>query len=160
MIRYRLLEGPVGNTAADTCIVGIVGRNLIRRRAAANDTIGEHLARLYTPVELLIHDLFVHRDLDYAHAPQIFLYSQLPIHAPYPTFGRDEGLLPVAERVSKLGVGPASAFTSEIPQYRRMIERVFARTGWDPQHFFGYRFKMRYPPIPSLAILRYALPQR
>ncbi|MCP4246032.1 MAG: hypothetical protein GY778_03190 [bacterium] len=160
IIRYELAEGPVGNTAAATCIIGIVGRRFVRRYSAENDTIGEHLARLYTPVELLIHDLFVHKDLSYAFSPELFLYSQLPSGPAFPTAGRDRGLLPVAERVIDLGGGPPDVVTPELPRYPHMIRSVFDRLKWDATDFRGFRVKMRYPPIPTLAILRYDLPER
>jgi hypothetical protein len=158
LMRYQLLEGPVGNTAAATCIVGILGRRFVRRTRAENDTIGEHGARLYTPTELALHDLFVHRDLTYALTPEIYLYSQLPSMPSYPACGRDKGVLPLWEKVQSLGNSPPDALTPELPQYRHMIQRVFERAGWNANDFFGFRFRMRYPPIPTLAILRYELP--
>ena len=47
--------------------------------------------------------------------------------------------------------------TVEIPQYKSMIEAVHDRLGWEAGRFHGFRFKMRYPPIPALAVLRYDL---
>lgn len=156
--RYELVEGPVGNTAAATCIIGLYGRNFVRRTRAKDDTIGEHYARLYTPVEVLIHDLFVHRDLTYALSPQILLYSQLPSGPMYPAAGRERGLLDVSEPVIALGGCPPDTLTTEIPQYGRMIRSVIDRMGWNLQEFHGFRFRLRYPPIPTLAVWRYQLP--
>jgi hypothetical protein len=158
MMRYELVEGPVGKTAAATCVIGIVGRSFVRRTRIANDTLGEHGARLYTPVELLIHDLFVHRELEYALSPEVALYSQMPGGPVYPTSGRDRGLLPVRERVQERGGCPPDLVTPELPRYRQMTQTVFERAGWDADDFYGFRFRMRYPPIPALAILRYELP--
>jgi len=158
-LRYELVEGPIGNTAATSCVVGIFGRRFVRRVAAPNDTIGEHVARLYTPVEMLIHDLFVHKDLTYALAPAPFLYSQLPSHAPFPTGGRENGLLPLWEEVHNLGRGRAAVLTPELHQYQGMIQSVFDRLNWKHQDFHVFRLRMRYPPIPTLAILRYNLAQ-
>jgi hypothetical protein len=156
MIRYELLEGPVGNTAAATCILGIYGRSFVRRTRAENDTLGEHAARLYTPVEVLVHDLFVHRDLSHALSPDIFLYSQMPGGPVYPASGRDRGLLPLYQRAQPLG-HPPDLVTPELPTYPRMIHTVFDRLGWDPGDFFAFRLRLRYPPIPSLAVFRYPL---
>lgn len=157
-VRYELVEGPIGKTAAATCIVGIFGRRFVRRTAAEGDTIGEHVARLYTPVELLIHDLFVHKDLTYAFSPDVFLYSQLPSHPTFPHGGRDRGLLPIHEEVKALGKGSTATLTPELPQYHGMIESVFGRLAWNPADFHVFRFEMRYPPIPTLAVLHYTLP--
>ncbi len=158
-VRYELVEGPIGNTAAATCIVGIFGRRFARRIVAPNDTMGEHVARLYTPVELLIHDLFVHKELMYAFSPRAFLYSLLPSHPPYPCGGRERGRLPLGEEVQSLGRGSSAVLTPELPQYHGMIESVFGRLEWKPQDFHVFRFQMRFPPIPTLAVLRYDLPK-
>lgn len=160
VMRYRLVEGPIGNTAATTCIMGIFGRNFVRRHKIPGDELGEHVTRLYTPAECLIHDLFVHRDLAYALEPTIHLYSQLPIDMPYPTEDRNAGMLPLWERIQSLGAKPPLAVTPEFPKYRAMIDSVFDRAGWKAGEFHGFRFMMKYPPMPAVAAFRYPLEDR
>jgi hypothetical protein len=160
LMRYRLVEGPIGNTAATTCIMGILGKGFVRRIQGPGDSLGEHITRLYTPAECLIHDLFVHRDLAYALSPTIHLYSQLPIDMPYPTEDRNGGTLPLWERIQFLGAEPPVVLTPEYPKYRTMIQSVFDRAGWDAKDFHGFRFTMKYPPIPAVAVFRYPLPER
>jgi hypothetical protein len=157
--RYELAEGPVGSTATTTCVVGLYGRSFARRFRAPNDTLGEHFARLYTPVETLIHDLFVHKDLSYALEPEIFLYSQLPGGPVFPSASRDQGLIAVHDPIIQLGSGPPDVVTPEIPRYPQMVRSVFDRLGWDPTEFHGFRFRVHYPPIPTMAVWRYELPE-
>jgi len=157
MLRFEIKEGPVGNTAATTCIVGLLGKAFITRYRYGTNTLGEHIARLSTPVEIMIHDLFVHEELDYAFSPNISLYSTLPSAPPYPTAGRDQGLLPVQEKVIDLGQGLSGVMTPEMPEYKQMVQSVYTRLGWKASKFHCFRFKMRYPHIPSLAVLRYDL---
>ncbi len=158
LVRYQLVEGPIGNTAAATCVIGILGRRFVRRTRVDNDTIGEHNVRLYTPVEHVVHDLFVHKDLDHALNPAAYLYSQLPNLPSYPDGGRTQGLLPLPENVQRLGFGPPDIVLPELPQYRRMTDSVVRQAGWDLKDFHGFRLRMRFPPIPTLAVLRYELP--
>jgi hypothetical protein len=160
MLRFEIMDGPLGNTAASTCIVGLFGRAFITRYRYDTNVLGEHIARLSTPSEYLIHDLFVHEDLAYAFSPRISLYNQLPSAPEYPVSGRDQGLLPAEEKVVELGKGPSGLMTVEIPEYRSMVEGVYDRLGWEAGRFHGFRFKMRYPPIPALAVLRYDLTER
>jgi hypothetical protein len=101
----------------------------------------------------------VHDDLDYAFSPSISMYSLLPSAPEYPEAGRDQGLLPVAEKVTELGRGLNGVLTTEIPAYKQMIQAVHDQLGWKAGAFHGFRFKMRYPPIPALAVLRYDLPE-
>ncbi len=157
LIRYELSEGPVGNTAALSCMIGLHGRAFVRRTRAENDTLGEHAARLYTPVETLIHDFFIHEELEYAMNPSVHLYSMMPGGPAYPTSGRDAGKLPLADTVNEIG-NPTEAITPSIPHYRRMLGSVIDRLGWDAKRFRGFRLTMRYPPIPAIAIFRYELP--
>ena len=156
--RYELSEGPVGSTATTTCVIGLFGRNFVPRYRAPNDTRGEHFARLYTPVETLIHDLFVHKDLSYALTPQILLYSQMPGGPVFPSSSRDRGILNVQDPIINLGNGPADVVTPEFPPYAKMIRSVFAQLDWTPGDFRGFRFRLRYPPIPTMAVWRYELP--
>ncbi|MCA9297323.1 MAG: hypothetical protein KC983_12420, partial [Phycisphaerales bacterium] len=115
------------------------------------------IARLYTPAELLIHDLFVHPDLKNAMNPDVHLYGQLPISPVYPIGGRSAGELPLHQQVQPLGSGTAGAVAPELRSYRTMIESVFNRAGWNARDFSGFRFRLKYPPIPTVAVLRYPL---
>ncbi len=157
-VRYQLLDGPIGQTAATTCFIGILGKRFVRRTSTVGDTIGEHNVRLYTPVEHVVHDLLVHKDLEHALQPEAFLYSQLPNLPAYPDGGREQGRLPLPESVQDLGFGPPDLILPELPRYRRMTESLTSRAGWNLNDFHGFRLSMRFPPIPTLAVLRYPLP--
>ena len=43
---------------------------------------------------------------------------------------------------------------------RALIASVCDRLGWKLEEFRGYRVVMSYPPIPTVLILRYPLPER
>lgn len=156
-LRFELSDGPIGNTAATTCIIGLLGRRFVRRTAITGNVLGEHIARLYTPAELLIHDMYVHSDLQNAMDPEIHLYGQLPISPKYPGGGREASKLPHHQDVQSLGSSTAGAVAPELHWYRKMIESVFERAKWDAREFRGFRFRLKYPPIPSVAVFRYPL---
>lgn len=156
-LRYELVEESVGSAATTTCIIGLYGRNFFPRYRAENDTRGEHFVRLYTPVETLIHDLFVHQELTYALSPDLALYSQMPGGPAYPTAGPEHGRLAVYDPVIDLGAGPPDVVTPEYPSYPQLVRAVFKRMSWNPTDFHGYRFRLRYPPIPTVALWRYEL---
>jgi hypothetical protein len=155
--RYELKEGQIGNTAATTCIVGLYGRNFASRYREPNDTRGEHFARLYTPVETVFHDLFVHKALHYALAPELLLYSQMPGGPVFPPINPERGRLEVHDPIIDLGGSPPDLVTPEFPRYPEMVRAVFERLGWNPKDFRGFRFRLRFPPIPTLAVWRYEL---
>ena len=157
LLRYELMDGPIGNTAVTTSVVGVYGRKFVRRCQVEGDKIGEHTARLNTPVELLIHELYVHESLEHALNPSVMLYSQLPSQPTYPLGGRDSYVLPFGEQIQKLGNNPPDMLQPELPEYPRKLRAMFESLGWDANQFFGFRFKMKYPPMPAVAVMRYDL---
>ncbi len=159
-VRFELPEGPVGATHALTIFTGWIHRNVGTRYRTADDVLGEHFTVLTTPTELTIQDLYVHRDLDYARAPQVCLYGQLPGAGAYPNGPRDGGLLPMSETIQDLSGLPPHPGTPEWRYYQDVVERVIGRLGHKLEDFYGLRIQLRYPPIPSMLLYRYELPER
>ena len=158
-VRCEIAEGPVGNTGAATCMTGWFTRAAVSRWRSPNDRYGEHFVSMTTPVETIFHDLFVHRSMTFALDPTIHVYSQLPGGPVYPADGRTQGLLPIADPVVRLG-GPPDLTTPDYAPFPRLVESVMKRMEWNIADFVGFRFRLRYPPIPALAVLRYELPER
>ena len=159
-VLYELVEGAVGNTGAVTCATGWLCREFATRYRSADDTHGAHFIRLDTPAELLIQDLFVHRDLAFAMAPEVELYSVLSDASITPVMARTGTQIPFCESVTELGWGSAMVATPDVPRYVQLVEAVFDRAGWTDTDFCAFRFKMRYPPISTVAVLRYELAER
>jgi hypothetical protein len=154
---FMISPGPVGNTAAATVILGWIDpASAPIHGDVANDT-GEHGSRISTPVECFVHDLYVHESLAFAHDVRGFIFGQLPGGPRYPHGATDDTALPVGAEIGDLGVGPPSMLTPEVPRYEQMIRYALERVGKSPEEFRGFRMKLRYPPIPSLCILRHPL---
>jgi hypothetical protein len=66
----------------------------------------------------------------------------------------------MSTELQELGSSPPVVATPHIAEYPRIVESVYDRLGWSAEDFTGYRFVMRYPPIPTLLVLRYDLPER
>lgn len=154
---FELVEGPVGNTGALTCVFGAIQRRIPYFRTPANEW-GEHSAMCDIPAELLILDVFFHERFTFAR-PKAYLYSELGAHVPYPARGRDRYRLPLSEPLQDLGMGPLPLTTPEVPRYNQMLSAAFDRMGWDPARFFGFRMKIAYPACPTALVLRYPLPE-
>lgn len=157
---YELVEGPVGNTGAITCAAGLIQRNVPALAEQSEEPEwGEHSATCDTPAELMIVDLFIHEQFDYAIPPEVKLRSLLP-----PAFLRNHPNnhmhLPLNEQLKDLGAGPFPLPTPEVPRYNEMVRAMFERTGWDADSFRGFRMKIAYPPCPTALVLRYQLPVR
>ncbi len=159
MLRHEIVEGPVGNTAGVTCIDGWINHRFSSRYDDENKALSGHSASLTTPAELLILDVFIRRDLGISVSREPLLCSELPGGPDYTPADPGCALLPIHERVQELG-SPPLLITPEIPQYNQMVHAVLGRLGQDAKDFLGYRLKMRYPPIPTLATICVELPKR
>jgi hypothetical protein len=159
-MRYDLARGPVGNTARMNWIFGWHGHRFACMDRDERNTFGEHATRVFVPVETLLCDLFVHRDLRFAMTPRVALHGQIAGGMPYPASGRDRDRIPFTESIQEIGGRSPVVATPLVPRYPEMVGRVLERLGWRPGDFRGFRFQMKYPPLPSVAVLRYDLPER
>ncbi|HLO42000.1 MAG TPA: hypothetical protein VK176_13320, partial [Phycisphaerales bacterium] len=155
---FELVEGPVGNTGALTCVIGAIQRRIPYFRSATNE-FGEHTAICDLPAELLLMDVYFHQRFEFARHPERCLYSEMGAYIPYPGRGRHRHKLPLHEPLLELGNDPLPVVTPEVPRYNQMVRTVFERLGWNPSEFFGVRMKIAYPACPTAVVLRYKLPE-
>ncbi len=158
---YELCEGPVGHTAASNCIFGWLARNVgSAYREGDEYEVAELMVQLNTPVEILVHDFLVHRELPFRGAPELHLYSLMHGPVPFPLWKQEHHRIPCAETLEELGEGPPLMPTPHVPRHRELVQTACAGAGWDLADFRGYRLVMRYPPIPTMPVLSYPLAKR
>lgn len=155
---FELVEGPVGNTGALTCVVGTIQRNIPARRTPENEW-GEHTAKVDTPAELLIVDMYFHKDFAFAIPPEVGLFSELGDSITSPSQLRDRRRLPLNERLQDLGEDPLPLATPEVARYGQMVRTMFERTGWSPKDFHAFRMRVPFPAYPTALVFRYRLPE-
>jgi hypothetical protein len=156
---YELAEGPIGNTGAVSCTIGSLTRRIASTYRDEHNKWGEASVALTIPTEWLIFDMYLHEDMPRSSDPKIHLFSQIGTGPGAPLSGRDSYPLPVPEPVQDLGQPPVAA-TPHLPRYSELVASLFEHAEWDPAAFHGYRFVMRYPPIGSLAVMRFELLER
>ncbi|MFZ4573886.1 MAG: hypothetical protein ACOYN0_05775 [Phycisphaerales bacterium] len=157
--RSYLLEGnEVGNTASADVFLGWVDRNFADEVEAYPGECGEHGAVISTPAAELVHDLYVHRKLDFKVHPEASVYSQLPGGPQYPSHGPNYALsLPVPQEVHDLGIGLPDGSIGTIGRYREMVSAAVKQIGHELDDFRAFRYKLRHPPVPSLSVMRHTL---
>lgn len=153
-VQYELPQGPVGNSEACTCIFGHVARRVGPVFADREDEYIEIGSNLITPAEYLLFDLLVHRDFEWAHNPEMIVYSRMDGGALHRLSRRTRNELPMTEPVHDLGWGATSLATSLMPRYSKLTQYAFDRMGWDSNDFRAFRFKVSYPPIPTAPLFR------
>jgi hypothetical protein len=156
--RYVLPAGPVGNASALSCVFGAINRSALPGHRDDVDHVQRLGCALVTPVELLQLDLIVSERLPWARNPEVVLYSQLD-GSSSSLDEQDDQRLPLLETVHELGRGTSTMASPDVPGYSDMLQLAFERTGWAGETFRGYRFVMRYPPIPTTVAFVSPLPE-
>jgi hypothetical protein len=152
----ELAPGRVGNTGAVTFFTGEISRNSATRYRDAENTFNEFSARIQTPTEVLVFDVYVCDSMFGPIEPKSALYSALVSPS-----SRDEGdRLPIVTQVTHLGRGLDVIFTPDVPRYVDLTQYVFDRLGWDEARFDVYRVRMEYPPMPTVLTIAHPLPDQ
>ena len=159
-LQYELPPGPVGNTAAFTCIYGEIVRQVGPTFGEDLDEFMELGCNLVLPVRQLVYDLLVHRDLAWAMSPQLVIYSRMDGDLMHDTERRERNELEIPARLDDLGFGAGAIATTAIPHYSNLIRQVVDRLGHDVNDFRTLRLTLTYPFIPSAALMRSPLPLR
>jgi hypothetical protein len=155
--RYEIDAGPIGNSGACTCLTGWSNLESASRYRSASDQVGEHFVTLSTPVEVLYLELWVHKSLSFAMQPKLSVYSQLPGGAIYPRDGKQAGRIEIPAEVTQIG---DDLNTEDYPRHKELVQTTLRAVGGQIGDFVGFRVRMPYPPIPTVAVLGYELPSR
>ena len=107
--------------------------------------------------DLLVHDVWIHRSLTFAMNPKVRVYSRLPSGPRYPFEGREAGLIPVPDTVIDLGFGAATSSMAEFPRCSELLQYAMDQRGWNSNDFRGFRFRLKYPPIPTFVVFQHPL---
>ena len=157
----QAMAGPVGNSGLFTCLTGLHMKSLLPRWwEASSRQDAEFGVMLKTPSEALLFDLFVHQSLTPALNPAIISYAAMAGDPLGVSDGPNRRMLPLADRLIDLGANPPDLTTLEMPAYPQMMEWVFRRIGHDASEFRGFRFRQRYPLIPTKVAYFYKFPEK
>jgi len=150
---FVLREGPVGNEGAIDCFWGESMRGAATRYADHPGDIGEFGAAITTPVERLVSDIIVHRDLEFALKPELLVFGHIFAHG-RPTGDRDDpSLLPIHQSTVELPGSPPLMSTPLVPRYSLLVQKAYDRMGWRGEDFRATRLVMEYPPLGASVIL-------
>lgn len=155
--RYMLDAGPVGFAASADVFSGWVNFATAPMDESAPGERGEHGINLCTPAEELVFDLLIHRELEFAMDVSAQVYSQFPGGPQYPDAGSEHSTMPVPTDVLDLGMTVPDAPSALVPRYGEFLERVAARMGRSLGDFRAFRYRLKYPPIPAMALLSHPL---
>jgi hypothetical protein len=151
-----LPDGQVGNRAAFDCYFGYAYRG-ISSRPSPDNLYGSAASSITLPVESLVFDLIVHRDVRMNELPEAAMYG-------FPHGGPDGpgaqtalNQLPLQERVVELAGCPPALATPLVPGLARMASTLYTRMRWNPADFRGMRLHVKHPPMASRVVMRWPL---
>lgn len=156
---FVLMPGAVGDTAAFDCFRGEVFRAVVPRYRTQADQTGDFGASITLPCEHLILDLIVHRDLEFALRAQMMVFSTIYSPGEPDRSSNDASLLPIAQPTREIVGSPPVVASPRVPQYTQFFADMHRKLGVDPAHLRGIRVELMYPPLGSMVVLRYNLPE-
>ncbi|MEQ8844100.1 MAG: hypothetical protein RIB58_04525 [Phycisphaerales bacterium] len=158
-VTYELGAGPIGKTGQFSPFFGYIDRAAVTRYRDEHNHLGELLCIITTPVESLVMDLLVHRDIaDQIAPPTALVYGRASGALHEHELRDSRSLLPINEKPKRLGASPPTLATPIIPGYNRLARQVFSEIGWDLADFTGWRLLLPFPPLPSTVALQFELP--
>ncbi len=159
-VLHELGEGPIGKRGMFSCFYGEIKHAALPRYQSEEDRVGDLYSTITMPTEHLLFDVMLHKDLAKSFEPEVLIYGR-------PAGGLDEhvgagehDLLPTDTGLMSIGSCPPICATALAGGYDKVVERVFERAGWSARDFVGYRLTIRYPVLPSTAVIRFALQER
>ena len=155
-VHDELVEGPIGNTGAVTCVTGEVLREVISNKRSEDNKRGYWTLNVFTPIEWVIFDLIVHESMADLMPPKLSMHSKLGGEPEYFEPGSSGIKLPLTEQMEDLG-NPAVVQIPAVPRYREMVSYVFDKLEWDADAFRGYRAAIQYPALSSSVVLEHEL---
>lgn len=147
--RFELAAGPVGNEGLTTCVFGTRLRE-IQDRYSAVHAPGSFSVIINTPIERVIFDLFLHRDLQITTPAHTQLIDRLTYLHGHVEAEFERQSLPLTETPMLLPPGLHGTLSAHIPWYSTLVDDVTTRIGHPIDHFIGSRFEMTYPPLSTM----------
>ncbi len=152
---YEQVNGRLGNSGRVNCVYGSRRPKFMGRAPHGADTRGQFFSSIDAPVEHMIFDLIVHKDLVDAGIEVEGGVLQRETTAAGRAGPRLS--LPGPERVFSLGNGVPRVATPLVPRYGDLLQSVCDQLCWNPADFRGWRFELSYPPLPCTAVLSYSI---
>jgi hypothetical protein len=158
---HRLVDGPIGQQGAVTLAFGMREDASVPRYAssAAETEYGEMGALVTMPIEHVLIDILVHRDMLGEFRPELVVYGRPHGNLDLDPVMRENYRLPIEGSIERFD--DLSEVGTELVHDRpQMIDLVLRSYRLDPDDFTLFRAIVQYPPMPSTVMVRYVLPLR
>jgi hypothetical protein len=151
----ELSPGPLGPSGAVTVITGELYRAALPSKRSADNRYGGYKLVVRTPVEHVVVDVLVHKELNH-FGPMMMSIEGLLEGRPSPTDPEERHHADTSTPAKFLGRGPVLK-TARLPVYERVARRALELAAQNPDDFCGYRAAIDYPVVPCEIMLSCAI---
>lgn len=151
----ELAPSAVGKHGAVSFVTGELYRGALPMRWSESNAEGRYKLTVRTPVEGVLFDLLLHKELGHFGSPQMRVLGLLEDRPATGAgdAGRGGSLLYEPEDAHRLGSPPVLQST-RVGGYAGVIGDAFEMGGWgDLSDYRGYRAELDYPPAPSCVMM-------
>lgn len=150
---YELPEGDIGSAGAVDCVFGerMPGAGPAPKSGIVQPA--EVMLRLDMPVEHVLMEVFVDRDIPLAGRPTAALFGLLSGGTGENTADRERQRMPIAEQPVELGNEPRSWSTPVAPRHWEMVHDCMRWLDRRPASFAIHRLALRWPLIPTALVM-------
>lgn len=143
----EIVPGPVGRHGAVSFVTGEIYRSAIPLRWSDENREGRYTLAVRTPVEGVVFDLLLHRDLLHFGEPSVRVFGLLEDRPTVSMEGGGGGAMYEPEPAQRLGSPPVLQ-CPRLSGHAAVVAGALGMAGWDPDAFRAYRAELEFPPAP------------
>ena len=154
--QYEFGDGIIGKTGSSDVFLGYIDEEPKPRYRDESNQFGELMCLIDTPIETLMFDLIVEKELAQQIQPQAAIYGR----ASGPQYGPDRlenNNVPFSEPLRVLESGPHMLTTPLVPSYAQLGESAISQMGRSMSDFVCWILMMNYPIMPSTVSIKFEL---
>lgn len=160
-IHTFLEDSPLGTAGQQTVYLADLTRDIEWQGDGSRPNHHIRCATITKPIETLVLDTLIHRDMFGTLEPKAAVYGSLDrLAETNPYRYHEHETVPIEAQVRNLGYGAGAVTTPYVPGYREMVEQVCCDAGWDASEFEVFRCVIEYPLLNTHVQVYFPLPER
>jgi hypothetical protein len=145
----ELDAGPVGRAGSTDVVIG----ELVEDVPHSPEPTDAVTCKISAPCERFCYDVLLHHSIASHGSPRMEAYTT--IHTDYPYTLGDRDRIPASETIERMGEAHTAPPMPEVPHHADLIRWMFDACAEDPGAYDLFRYRMRFPPMPTLVAATY-----
>lgn len=145
----EIAPGPVGRHGAVSFVAGEIYRSAIPLAWSDDNREGRYTLSVRTPVESVVFDLLLHKDLTHFGEPSVRLFGLLEDRP----LGQSAGATMEDPRPALPLGAPPVLQSPRLSGHAAVVSGAMALAGWDLEAFRAFRAESEFPPAPCRVMM-------